>query len=128
MTQRDSNPSKRSRVRIPLSHVNFSGSRDNCLNCPASARIISSFDSKNIVRLVDSGTNRPGRIVFGASCPDTHQNPGDAPSKGMLWSRVCMKQFSYKKKYCVCSGNHCISARYIVIIQMLACAVVIIAF
>ena len=23
---------------------NFSGSRDNCLNCPASARIISSFD------------------------------------------------------------------------------------
>ena len=24
--------------------MNFSGSRDNCLNCPASAKIISSFD------------------------------------------------------------------------------------
>ena len=23
------------------------------------------------MRLVDSGANRPGRIVFGASCPDT---------------------------------------------------------
>ena len=34
-------------VRIPLSHLNFSGSRDNCLNCPASARIISSFDFKH---------------------------------------------------------------------------------
>ena len=32
-------------VRIPLSHLNFSGSWDNCLNCPASARIISSFDN-----------------------------------------------------------------------------------
>ena len=27
-----------------FSHLNFSGSRDNCLNCPASARIISSLD------------------------------------------------------------------------------------
>ena len=27
-----------------LSHLNFSGTWDNCLNCPASARIISSFD------------------------------------------------------------------------------------
>ena len=27
--------------------VNFSGSRDNCLNCPVSARIISSFDFKH---------------------------------------------------------------------------------
>ena len=35
--------SQRSWVRIPLSHLNFSGSRDNCLNCPVSARIISSF-------------------------------------------------------------------------------------
>ena len=26
--------SQRSWVRIPLSHLNFSGSRDNCLNCP----------------------------------------------------------------------------------------------
>ena len=34
-------------VRIPLSHLNFSGSWDNCLNCPASARIISSFDFKH---------------------------------------------------------------------------------
>ena len=98
------------------------------LKLSKSARIISSFDSKNIERLVDSGANRPGRIVFGASCPDTHQNPGDAPSKGMLWSRICMRQFSYQKIYCVCSGNHCISARYIVIIQILACAVVIIEF
>ena len=32
-------------VRIPLGHLNFSGSWDNCLNCPASARIISSLDS-----------------------------------------------------------------------------------
>ena len=31
-------------VRIPLSHLNFSGSRDNCLNCPASARIMSSVE------------------------------------------------------------------------------------
>ena len=31
-------------LRIPLSHLNFSGLQDNCLNCPASARIISSFD------------------------------------------------------------------------------------
>ena len=31
-------------VRIALSHLNFSGSWDNCLNCPASARVISSFD------------------------------------------------------------------------------------
>ena len=29
------------------SHLNFSGSWDNCLNCPASARIISSFDFKH---------------------------------------------------------------------------------
>ena len=35
---------QRSWVRIPLSHLNFSGSRDNCLNCPASARIMSSVD------------------------------------------------------------------------------------
>jgi len=28
-----------------LSHLNLSGSRDNCLNCPASARIISSFNN-----------------------------------------------------------------------------------
>ena len=34
-------------ARIPLSHLNFSGSWDNCLNCPASARIISSFDFKH---------------------------------------------------------------------------------
>ena len=32
--------------RIPLSHLNFSGSWDNCLNCPVSARIISSLDEK----------------------------------------------------------------------------------
>ena len=32
------------KIRIPLSHLNFSGSWDNCLNCPASAKIISSFD------------------------------------------------------------------------------------
>ena len=32
--------------RIPLSHLNFSGSWDNCLNCQASARIISSFDGR----------------------------------------------------------------------------------
>ena len=38
---------QRSWVRIPLSHLNFSGSWDNCLNCPASARIISSFDFKH---------------------------------------------------------------------------------
>ena len=31
---------------LELSHLNFSGSWDNCLNCPASARIISSFDFK----------------------------------------------------------------------------------
>ena len=31
----------------PLSHLNFSGSWDNCSNCPASARIISSFDFKH---------------------------------------------------------------------------------
>ena len=36
--------SQRSWVRIPLSHLNFSGSWDNCLNCPASAKIISSFN------------------------------------------------------------------------------------
>ena len=30
----------------PLSHLNFSGSQDNCLNCLASARIISSFETK----------------------------------------------------------------------------------
>ena len=30
-----------------LMNLNFSGSRDNCLNCPASARIISSFDFKH---------------------------------------------------------------------------------
>ena len=29
-------------------NLNFSGSRDNCLNCPASARIISSFDDKKL--------------------------------------------------------------------------------
>ena len=29
-------------VRIPLSHLNFSGSWDNCLNCLVSARIIDS--------------------------------------------------------------------------------------
>ena len=34
-------------VRIPLSHLNFSGSLDNCLNCPVSARIISSFNIHN---------------------------------------------------------------------------------
>ena len=39
--------SQRSWVRIPLSHLNFSGSQDNCLNCLASARIISSFDFKH---------------------------------------------------------------------------------
>ena len=38
-------------VRIPLSHLNFSGSWDNCLNCPASARIISSFDIKFVWNL-----------------------------------------------------------------------------
>ena len=32
------------RTHDPLSHLNFSGSQDNCLNCPASARIISSFE------------------------------------------------------------------------------------
>ena len=30
-----------------IEKLNFSGSRDNCLNCPASARIISSFDFKH---------------------------------------------------------------------------------
>ena len=39
--------SQRSWVRIPLSHLNVSGSWDNCLNCPASARIISSLDFKH---------------------------------------------------------------------------------
>ena len=39
--------SQRSWVRIPLSHLNFSGSWDSCLNCPASARIISSVDFKH---------------------------------------------------------------------------------
>ena len=33
--------------RERLSHLNFSGSWDNCLNCPASARIISSVDFKH---------------------------------------------------------------------------------
>ena len=28
-----------------VGHLNFSDSRDDCLNCPASARIISSFDT-----------------------------------------------------------------------------------
>ena len=28
-----------------LTHLNFSGLRDNCLNCPASARIMSSVDT-----------------------------------------------------------------------------------
>ena len=37
----------RSWIQIPLSHLNFSGSWGNCLNCPASARIISSFDFKH---------------------------------------------------------------------------------
>ena len=32
---------------IPLSQLNLSGSWDNCLNCPASARIMSSFDFKH---------------------------------------------------------------------------------
>ena len=32
------------RGRIPLGHLNFSASWDNCLNCSASARIISSFN------------------------------------------------------------------------------------
>ena len=36
-------------VRIPLSHLNFSGWWDNCLNCPASARIISSL---NVFKMV----------------------------------------------------------------------------
>ena len=40
--------SQRSWVPIPLSHLNFSGSWDNCLNCPVSARIISSFDFKHL--------------------------------------------------------------------------------
>ena len=40
--------SQRSWVRIPLSHLNFSGSRDNCLNCPASARIMSSVDYNHL--------------------------------------------------------------------------------
>ena len=39
---------QRSWVRIPLSHLNFSGSWDNCLNCPASARIISSVDNSKL--------------------------------------------------------------------------------
>ena len=38
---------QRSWVRIRLSHLNFWGSWENCLNCPASARIISSFDFKH---------------------------------------------------------------------------------
>ena len=38
---------QRSWVQIPLSHLNFSGSWDSCLNCPASARIISSVDFKH---------------------------------------------------------------------------------
>ena len=42
----DAPASQRSWVRIPLSHLNFSGSWDNCLNCPVSARIISSLDFK----------------------------------------------------------------------------------
>ena len=33
--------------------MNFSGSRDNCLNCPASARIISSFSMIPIVKMSD---------------------------------------------------------------------------
>ena len=33
-----------SKGSLPLSHLNFSGSRDNCLNCPASSRIMSSVD------------------------------------------------------------------------------------
>ena len=40
-------PNPESRIRIPLSHLNFSGSWDNCLNCPASARIIFSVDFKH---------------------------------------------------------------------------------
>ena len=36
--------SQRSWVRIPWSHLKFSGSWDSCLNCPASARIISSIE------------------------------------------------------------------------------------
>ena len=44
--------SQRSWVRIPLSHLNFSGSWDNCLNCPASARIISSVDMYIVLALL----------------------------------------------------------------------------
>ena len=44
MFSRERNASQRSWVRIPLSHLNFSGSWDNCLNCPASTRIISSVE------------------------------------------------------------------------------------
>ena len=67
--------SQRSWVRIPLSHLNFSGSWDNCLNCPASARIISSFDFKhrtsyNTLFILHSftGKHEPNKLTCFQSC------------------------------------------------------------
>jgi len=37
--------SRGSWVRVPLGRLGFSGSRDGCLDCPAGAGIVSSFDS-----------------------------------------------------------------------------------
>ena len=62
-------------VRIPLSHLNFSGSCDNCLNCPASARIISSFDFKhrtayNILSydIPFTGKHEPNKLTCSPLC------------------------------------------------------------
>ena len=67
--------SQRSWVRIPLSHLNFSGSWDNCLNCPASARIISSFDFKhrtayNILSydIPFTGKHEPNKLTCSPLC------------------------------------------------------------
>ena len=72
--------SQRSWVRIPLSHLNFSGSWDNCLNCPASARIISSFDFKHRIAYNILSYNviywKLWDVVY-SECPPRCQVPGN---------------------------------------------------
>ena len=56
-------------------NLNFSGSWDNCLNCPASARIISSFDFKhrtayNILSydIPFTGKHEPNKLTCSPLC------------------------------------------------------------
>ena len=73
-----------------LSHLNFSGSWDNCLNCPVSARIMSSVDFKHRTSYNTCFISRKGwsaRELFKEDWEDTDLTEEHLASTLTRWKR-----------------------------------------